>query len=121
MMYVGLSSQGRPASKNERFMTWVNGSDFDSGFYFSNIRTKKVELEFVVEGPEPVWISRIAAYAHPDAIYREFENGLVVANPAPHPYTFVLDKLFPGQKFGVCRAPALKIQFPTMAQSFPTD
>ncbi len=99
LMYVGLSSQGRPASKNESFMTCVNFSDFDSGFYFSNIRTKKVELEFVVEGSEPVWISRIAAYAHPDAIYREFENGLVLANPAPHPYTFELDRLFPGQKF----------------------
>jgi hypothetical protein len=39
------------------------------------------------------------AYAHPDVIYREFENGLVLANPAPHPYTFELDKLFPGQRF----------------------
>lgn len=99
LMYVGLSSQGRPASRNERFMTCVNGTDFNSGFYFSNIRTKKIDLEFTLEGSESVWISRIAAYAHPDVIYREFENGLVLANPAPHPYTFELDKLFPGQRF----------------------
>lgn len=99
LMYVGLSSQGRPATRNERFMTCVNGSDFDSGFYFSNIETKKIDLEFVIEGPEPLWISEIAVYAHPDAIYREFENGLVLANPAPRPYTFELDNLFPGRSF----------------------
>jgi len=99
LMYVGLSSQGRPATRNERFMTCVNGSYFDSGFYFSNIKTDNIDLEFIIEGPEPLWISRIEVYAHPDAIYREFENGLVLANPAPRPYTFELDKLFPGRSF----------------------
>ncbi len=99
LMYVGLSSQGRPASKNERFMTWVNGTNFDSGFYFSNIKSSRVDLEFVVEGSEPIWISRIQAYSHPDVMYREFENGLVIANPSPRPYVFNLDELFPGQAF----------------------
>jgi len=99
LMYVAVSPKGQQIKRNERFMTWVNDSDFNSGFYFSNIRSNHIALEFVVEGSQALWISRIQAYAHPDAIYREFENGLVLANPAPHQYTFELDKLFPGQKF----------------------
>lgn len=99
MMYVAVSPKGQQIKRNERFMTWVNGSDFDSSFYFSNIRSNRIDLEFVVEGSQALWISRIQAYAHPDVIYRQFENGLVVANPSPRPYTFELDKLFPEQRF----------------------
>ena len=80
-------------------MTWVNEADFGAGFYFSELASPTVDLEFAVEGSEPVWISRLAAYAHPDAIYREFEHGVVLANPAPHSYDFDLDKLFPGTAF----------------------
>ena len=99
MMHVGLSTKGRPAERDERFMTWINDKDFDSGFYFSNIESNQVDLEFVVEGSEPIWISRIQAYSHPDVMYREFEHGLVVANPSPRPYVFDLDELCPGQTF----------------------
>ena len=80
-------------------MTWVNNIDFQSGFYFSNVESSQVDLEFVIEGSEPLWIGRVQAYAHPDAMYREFEHGLAVANPSPQPYVFDLDKLFPGQRF----------------------
>jgi len=124
LMYVAAGLQGQQVSENHAliggfdknlpyanlgppisvqlvrgFMTWVNGSDFDSGFYFYDIGSNAVDLEFVVEGSEPVWISRIQAYSHPDVMYREFEHGLVVANPSPRPYVFDLDKLFPGQTF----------------------
>ena len=99
MMYVGLAQKGKQAASENRFMAWVNGNDFDSGFYFPNVESSQVDLEFVIEGSESIWLRRIQAYAHPDAIYREFENGLVVANPSPRPYVFELDKLFPGQTF----------------------
>jgi len=99
LMYIAVSPKGQQIKRNERFMTWVNGSDFDSSFYFSNIRSNRIDLEFVVEGSQALWISRIQVYAHPDVIYRQFENGLVVANPSPRPYTFELDKLFPEQRF----------------------
>jgi hypothetical protein len=99
MMYVGVAQQGQQTTSNNRFMTWVNGNDFESGFYFPNVESDQTDLEFVIEGSEDVWIRRIQAYAHPDVIYREFENGLVAANPSPRPYFFDLDKLFPGQTF----------------------
>jgi len=100
LMYVGAASQNNQVGKNNRFMTWVGDKDFDSGFYFSNIESSQVDLEFVVEGSEPIFLSRIQAYCHPDVMYREFEHGLVVANPSPRPYVFDLDELFPGQTFG---------------------
>ena len=103
LMYVRAAPKGQQvgdaAGEDERFMTWVNGADFDSGFNFSNIGSSRVDLEFVVEGSEPIWIGRIQAYSHPDVIYREFEYGLVVANPSPRPYVFDLDELCPEQTF----------------------
>ncbi|MCL5745301.1 MAG: hypothetical protein M1541_15470, partial [Acidobacteria bacterium] len=94
MMKVNLAS-----SPDTNFMTWVNAKDFTSGFYFSNLNASTVDLEFVIEGSDPVWIEGISAYAQPDAMYREFENGIVLANPAPHAYTFDLARIVPGKKF----------------------
>ena len=87
------------ASKDPPLMTWINGREFDSGFYFPGIKDGQVDLELVVEGREPVSLSIVAAHAHPDAMYRLFEHGVVLANPAPHPYEFDLDTLVPGKKF----------------------
>ncbi|UCD00044.1 MAG: hypothetical protein JSW66_09205 [Phycisphaerales bacterium] len=103
LMYVGACPSGQQAERGDRLMTWVNGADFDSGFYFSNIDSHEIDLEFIVEGSEPVTISRIQAHAHPDAMYRAFERGLVVANPSPRPYVFDLAALLPGRTFGRLR------------------
>ena len=56
-----------------------------------------MDLTFTIESAEPLWIEDITLHAHPDAMYREFENGLVLANPAPHSYTFDLADMFPGE------------------------
>jgi len=79
-----------------RFMTWVNDRDFTSGFYFSDIRSERVHLEWQVEGPEPVRIKSVRVFGHSDVIYREYEGGLVLANPSPRPYTIDLQRLCPG-------------------------
>lgn len=63
-------------------------------------------LEFVIEGKEPVCISDITAHAHPDAMYRRFEKGLVLANPSPRPYTFEMKKLFANTTFRRLKATA---------------
>ncbi len=83
----------------ERFMTFAGPRDFTSAYYFGGVRTPKVDLEFIVEGAEPVWISKIEVHAHPDAMFREYEKGVVLANPSPRPYTFDLGALLPGRAF----------------------
>ena len=99
MMHVGAAARGKPPTCESQFMTWVNEEDFTSSFYFSNNLSRRTDLEFVVEGPGPIRIGRIEAYAGPDALYREFERGLVLANPSPRPYTFELARLLPGRQF----------------------
>jgi len=104
LMHVSLpqSTEGM-----KRFMSWVNDKDFQSRFYFSHTPflvgspdiPVEVDLEFEFESTEPVWISEIQVYNHPDAMVREFEHGVVLGNPSPRPYTFNLAELFPGKKF----------------------
>jgi len=80
-------------------MTWANGRSFTSFFYFRNLKSKSVSLTFNVEGTEPVTLQKIAAYAHPDAMYRVFENGLVLANSGLKPYTFNLRAISPNRRY----------------------
>ena len=82
-----------------RYMTWLNDREFTSGFYFSDVRSKTVDLGWAVEGAEPIRIRSVRAHAHPDVIYREFEGGLVLASPSPRPYQLDLERLLPGRKF----------------------
>ncbi|NQT14737.1 MAG: hypothetical protein HQ582_18425, partial [Planctomycetes bacterium] len=82
-----------------RYMTWVNARKFTSGFYFQDVRSDSVDLEWSVEGTEPITIRSVHVHAHPDAIYREFEYGLVLANPSPRPYEFDLRRLSPGRTY----------------------
>jgi len=99
LMHVGLMGGGKPSERAPRFMTWVNARDFTSAFYFSTIEARQTDLEFVVEGGEPVWITRLEAYAYPDVMCREFERGVVLANPAPRSHAFHMERLFPQLHF----------------------
>jgi hypothetical protein len=80
-------------------MTWVNNRPFPAAFYFRDIRSASIDLNFKIEGNEPVVIHQLTAHAHPDAIYRLFENGLVLANPSAKPYLFDLPTIAPDRKF----------------------
>ena len=45
----------------------------------------------------PVWLSGVTVHAAPDAMLREFDHGVVLANPAEAPYTFDLAGALPGR------------------------
>jgi len=97
--YLDMWTLKQKDDKRVRFMTYVNDKPFTSGFYFSQISSRTIDLAFSFEGNESVWISDLTIHACPDVLYREFENGLVLANPARHEYVFDMDALFAGQKF----------------------
>jgi hypothetical protein len=83
----------------EKFRAWCNPSWFEASFYFREVNSSKVNIEFTVENSEPIWISDLSVHAHPDAMYRIFEKGLVLANPSNHDYTFNIEKIDPNRKY----------------------
>jgi len=105
LAWLGLAPAGRPPT---RFMTWLNERDFTATFYFPNVATKSVALYFEIESGEPVWLVALTAHAYPDVTYREFEHGLVVANPSRRRYTFDLGSLFPGRRYRRLRGTRLQ-------------
>jgi len=88
-----------PRTRPEEFMTWTRPVPFESWFTFREVRTDSVDIAVEVEGGAPVRLLHITAFAAPDAMVREFEHGVVLANPSLHPYRFDLSRLFPGQRF----------------------
>lgn len=95
-------------NRDEASPFWINPNAFKFYHYRGDVRGDAVELHFEIEGGAPVWLSRIAAYAYPDAMYREFENGLVIANPSLRAFTFDLPALFPNKNFRRLRGSALQ-------------
>ena len=79
-------------------MAYFDDAESTAGFYFDNVRAKSLDLEIELQGGNPVWIDSAVGHPHPDAICREFEHGLVLANPSQRPYTFDLSQLFPGSQ-----------------------
>lgn len=89
----------RDVTKAVQYMSWVNDKSFTSGFYFRDVKTKEIDLSFSIESAEPVVLESICVHAHPDAMYRVFAKGLVLANPSRKPYTFDLDLIAPGRNY----------------------
>jgi hypothetical protein len=98
-------------------MTWLNNSSFTSAYYFHEVRSRTVDFTVAVEGPEPVTLEAVTVHAHPDAMCRVFEHGLVIANPSRKDYTFDLAKLTPGRNYR--RIPATPLQDPAANNGQP--
>jgi len=99
LLYAGLEENNSSKRTNPEFVSWFNKDWFKAGIYFRNVKAKTVNLVLEFEGGEPVWIDEISMHAHPDVMAREFENGIVLANPSLHDYTFNLAELFPREQF----------------------
>lgn len=79
--------------------SWFDDRAGTSTFAFRGIGPGRVGIRLEVEGQEPISLARLTAHDHPDVMYREFEHGLVLANPSRRSYTFRLDEIAPGQRF----------------------
>jgi hypothetical protein len=93
-----IAGRDKLALTPQRIMTWANGEWFESGFYFRNLGPRTVDLTFEFEGGEPVYLDRLTAHAAADAIARDYERGVVLANPSTGPFTFDVAGLFPNAK-----------------------
>jgi hypothetical protein len=89
----------RPTSGTPDQDVYFNSHSFTTALSFRGIIGSSINLNFEIEGIETVWISDFKVFAHPDATYRDFENGFVLANPSDHTYEFDLRKIASGMKF----------------------
>ena len=93
----GGSFQRSPYTSG-RIMAFANSKPFPASFYFRDAGPAVVDLTLEIEGTEPVFISDFTVHNAPDAMAREFEHGVVLANPSMHDYVFDLATLFPNAK-----------------------
>lgn len=88
-----------PAIKDKLYYSYANEIEFESVFYFLNVQQENFEVKIKIESGEPFYIHSIEAYNHPDLVAREFEKGVIVANPSPDPHQFNLLEIFGNDKF----------------------
>ena len=77
----------------------VNSSPLDLSFTFRDVAEGDVQLEFVFEGSQPMYMARLTAHSGPDVLAREFENGAVIVNPSFESVDVNTRELFPNRRF----------------------
>jgi hypothetical protein len=90
-----VPSGGIPDAANMEF-TWAASGYFDASFFFQDVGPGNVDLRFEVEGGQPVYFETLRAHSGRNGRYREYEGGVVFANPSTRAYTFNVRRLFPG-------------------------
>jgi hypothetical protein len=94
-----ITRSGIDAERRAEEVTWAGEMPFEARFYFTDVGIGLVNLNFKVEGHQPVFFESLEAYSATNAQYREFDNGVIFANPSTRPYTFDLARLFPRASF----------------------
>lgn len=83
----------------DRMFGYMNNKSFTNYISFDDVESTEAYIEIRFVSHEPVYIEGLRLYAAPDAMYREFENALVITNPGKHPYTFDLSEISPGKTY----------------------
>jgi hypothetical protein len=87
---------GEGLRPQNREFTWVGGEAFEASLYFQEVGPGRVNLRFEVEGEQQVIFESLRAHSATDGRYREYEGGVVFANPSTRSYIFDVGTLFPG-------------------------
>jgi hypothetical protein len=82
----------------------IGKDEFEVVVSYRDLKADALTLEFSTTNNSAMYISKVTAHNAPDAVYREFEHGLVIANPSRSTeYTFDTSKLpgmtAPGRKY----------------------
>ena len=87
------------AIQQTHFASPVGEQPFQAVFYFRDVPAGELQFSLGIEGNEPVWIHDCAVHEAPDIAVREFEHGVILANPSNQAHDVQLARLFPGQSF----------------------
>ncbi|MGH3147881.1 MAG: hypothetical protein ACRDTR_18990 [Rubrobacter sp.] len=91
---VGVAPPGGSATTANKEFTWAGQRFFDASLYFQDVGPGRVDLRFEVEGERPVYFDRITAHSAADGRHREYEGGVVLANPSTRDYTFKVGVIY---------------------------
>ena len=91
---VYATPAGEILSPTNQEFSWAGGDAFDASLYYQDVGPGTLDLKFEVEGGQPVYLERIKAHSAADGRYREYEKGIVFANPSTRSYTFDVGTLF---------------------------
>ncbi len=83
----------------DRRFAYMNDKSFTNYIFFEDTDVPDVNIEISFEGEGTVYLEAVRLFEAPDAMYREFENALVITNPGIHDYTFDLENISPGNKY----------------------
>jgi hypothetical protein len=91
---VWAVAAGGVASQVNGEFTWAGSEPFEASLYYKEVGPGTIDLKFEVEGNQPLYLLSMKAHSAADARYREYENGVVFANPSTREYTFDVGLLF---------------------------
>ncbi len=83
----------------DRRWAHINHKPFDNYLFFHKVPGDNVHIEVHIESTEPVAIESLQLFPASDAMYRLFENGIVLSNPGLHPWTFPISQIAPGNRY----------------------
>jgi hypothetical protein len=77
-------------------MSWVGKESFSSYFSFNSIPAGKQKIIFELEGDSNIQIHKMSVLIGDYVALRQFENGVVIANPSCKEYSLNIDKFILG-------------------------
>ena len=87
-------SFGGNTTSNQRY--YIDSDGETIGMYLRWLNKNNLNISLSIEGLESATLKSMRAYSGPPVLIREFENGVVIANPAAHEVSLDLAAMFPG-------------------------
>ena len=99
-IFVSLPGSIPNENTAEKVLNYTGTNKFyPCSFYYRAAGEALCDIEIEIEGEGEVELKNLKLFNEPQALCREFENGVVLVNPSLNYYQFDLKTLFPGHKF----------------------
>lgn len=95
-----------PKERTAHAATPLDQAPFTAEFYQRHVPAGVFDLVLSADGAAPLRLAKLTLHAAADLVVREFEHGIILANPSHSAQEFNLEKLFPTGKFRRLQATA---------------
>ncbi|MCF7848629.1 MAG: thrombospondin type 3 repeat-containing protein [Kiritimatiellales bacterium] len=96
-LFVTVDGRQPSADTADELFAWTGSNGWaEAVFYYRDAGPATVDIGIRFEGRQDVWLRNITVHNAADTMAREFERGVLLANPSVHSNSFDLATLFPG-------------------------